>query len=70
MKTSEVIDLLKGMANPAYHKGMARFGIDSSKALGVKVPELRLLAKTIKKINNYHLIYGIPAYMNAGFWRR
>ncbi len=49
MNAAEIIDLLKQKSNPAYHKGMARFGIDSSKALGVKVPELRQLAKTIKK---------------------
>lgn len=28
---------------------MARFGIDSSKAIGVKLPDIRKLAKTIKK---------------------
>lgn len=49
MDTDDVIDLLKQKSDPAYRKGMARFGIDSSKALGVKVPELRQLAKTIKK---------------------
>ncbi|MFB9842663.1 DNA alkylation repair protein [Mucilaginibacter ginsenosidivorans] len=49
MDTDDVIDLLKQKSDPAYRKGMAHFGIDSSKALGVKVPELRQLAKTIKK---------------------
>jgi 3-methyladenine DNA glycosylase AlkD len=45
----EVIDLLKHKSDPVYHKGMARFGIDNSKALGVKLPEIRKLAKLIKK---------------------
>ncbi|SEO71489.1 3-methyladenine DNA glycosylase AlkD [Mucilaginibacter gossypiicola] len=44
-----VIEQLKEKADAAYLKGMARFGIDSSKALGVRLPEIRKLAKTIKK---------------------
>ena len=49
MALSEVIDLLKEKSNATYLKGMARFGIDSSKALGVKLPEIRKIAKAIKK---------------------
>jgi 3-methyladenine DNA glycosylase AlkD len=49
MNLSDVIDLLKEQANPTYLNGMARFGIDSSKAIGVKVPEIRKIAKAIKK---------------------
>lgn len=44
-----VIEQLKEKADATYLKGMARFGIDSSKALGVKLPEIRRLAKVIKK---------------------
>lgn len=44
-----VIEQLKEKADVTYLKGMARFGIDSSKALGVKLPEIRKLAKVIKK---------------------
>ena len=44
-----VLEQLKEKADAAYLKGMARFGIDSSQALGVKLPEIRKLAKVIKK---------------------
>jgi len=44
-----VLEQLKEKADAAYLKGMARFGIDSSRALGVKLPEIRKLAKIIKK---------------------
>ncbi len=49
MQVHEIIELLKQQANPAHHAGMARFGVDNSKALGVKLPDLRKLAKTVKK---------------------
>ncbi len=45
----EVIDLLKEKSNPVYLAGMKRFGIDSGRALGIPLPELRKLAKIIKK---------------------
>jgi 3-methyladenine DNA glycosylase AlkD len=44
-----VLEQLKEKADAAYLKGMARFGIDSSKALGVRLPEIRKLAKIIRK---------------------
>ncbi|MDB5149911.1 MAG: 3-methyladenine glycosylase AlkD [Mucilaginibacter sp.] len=49
MDTQTVIELLKQKADAAYLQGMVRFGIDTSRALGVKLPEIRKLAKTIKK---------------------
>jgi len=45
----EVVDLLRQKSNPAYLAGMKRFGIDSGKALGIPLPELRKIAKGIKK---------------------
>jgi 3-methyladenine DNA glycosylase AlkD len=48
MKVSEIVDLLKEMADAKYREGMLRFGIDHSKALGVSTPQLRKLAKEIK----------------------
>lgn len=45
----EIISLLKEKSNPAYLAGMKRFGIDSGRALGIPLPELRKLAKTIKR---------------------
>jgi len=49
MNLTDTIDLLKQKASPLYLAGMSRFGIVGANALGVKVPELRKLAKTIKK---------------------
>lgn len=49
MTAEDVILLIKEKASPVYLAGMARFGIDSSKALGAPLPELRKIAKTIKK---------------------
>src|ERR1700722_6280959 len=45
----EVVDLLRQKSNPKYLAGMKRFGIDSGKALGIPLPELRKIAKGIKK---------------------
>ncbi|MFC0517530.1 DNA alkylation repair protein [Mucilaginibacter angelicae] len=44
-----VLEHLKEKADATYLQGMVRFGIDTSRALGVKLPEIRKLAKTIKK---------------------
>lgn len=49
MEASDVIDLLQQMASPKYRDGMLRFGIVNNKALGVRIPDLRKLAKEIKK---------------------
>jgi 3-methyladenine DNA glycosylase AlkD len=51
-----VLEHLKEKADANYLKGMARFGIDSSKALGVRLPEIRKLAKTIKKDHELALV--------------
>ncbi|MEQ8534129.1 MAG: DNA alkylation repair protein, partial [Imperialibacter sp.] len=50
METVEsVISGLKYLANDGIKKGVERFGIPSEKALGIKTPELRKIAKIIKK---------------------
>jgi len=49
MQLAETIDLLNELASPQYLAGMERFGIDNSKALGVRLPDIRKLAKLIKK---------------------
>ncbi|SHM75877.1 DNA alkylation repair protein [Chitinophaga sp. CF418] len=49
MDITEIIDLLKEKADTRYHTGMLRFGIDNEKALGVKIPEVRKLAKLMGK---------------------
>lgn len=49
MTLPETIQYLKEHASPKYLAGMSRFGIDSSRAVGVKLPDIRKLAKLIKK---------------------
>ena len=49
MAVQEIIDFLKDKADAAYLVGMQRYGIDNTNAIGVRLPELRKLAKTIKK---------------------
>ena len=46
---TEIIDHLKQKADAKHHAGMLRFGIANEKALGVKIPEVRKLARLIKK---------------------
>jgi len=49
MNVDEVISFLKDEASADYLAGMTRFGIANEKALGIAVPKLRAIAKTIKK---------------------
>lgn len=49
MNLQEVLDKLNGLASLAHFQQLAKFGINNSKALGIKVPHLRSLAKEIGK---------------------
>jgi len=49
MKFREIIGELKSLSNPEDIEGMARFGINSKKAYGVRMPELRLMARKTGK---------------------
>ncbi|MCR8558039.1 DNA alkylation repair protein [Mucilaginibacter sp. BJC16-A38] len=49
MTIEEIIVLLKAKSNPKHLAGMKRFGINDVHALGIPVPELRKLAKLIKR---------------------
>lgn len=49
MDSFEIVGLLKQQSNPRYLEGMRRFSVDNSKALGVSLPNLRKIAKNIKK---------------------
>nr|WP_294949062.1 DNA alkylation repair protein [uncultured Mucilaginibacter sp.] len=48
-----IITALKQKADSKYLAGMARFGVDNRHALGVKIPEVRKIAKVYK--NNHQL---------------
>lgn len=49
MTLNEVIEELKSLATPEHFAQLERFGINNTNALGIKVPDLRLLAKKIGK---------------------
>ena len=49
MEIPTILKKFKSLENPKALEGMARFGIDSSTAYGVPIPELRKLAGEIKK---------------------
>lgn len=49
MTNQEAIRELKKKANPKNVAGMARFGINPKNTLGVSIPEVRRIAKDIKK---------------------
>jgi 3-methyladenine DNA glycosylase AlkD len=46
---NDVLHRLQELANPENLEGMARFGMDTEKRLGIPVPEMRKLAKEIGK---------------------
>lgn len=48
-KINEVIKELKSLSDPRVVEGMAKFGIRGEKRIGVSIPELRKMAKTIGK---------------------
>jgi len=54
LQIKEIIERLASLENPANVAGMARFGIITKKAFGVSAPELKLLAKEIKKSTENH----------------
>ena len=47
MDLNEVLDRLRALARPDQLAGMARFGINTETALGVRIPELRRIARKI-----------------------
>jgi 3-methyladenine DNA glycosylase AlkD len=49
MTVTDLMRRLKDKARPEQLDGMARFGISTKKRLGVSIPDLRALAKEIKK---------------------
>lgn len=55
MKYQEIIRELESLSNPEDVQGMARFGINSKKAYGVRMPELRRIARETGKD---HLLAG------------
>jgi 3-methyladenine DNA glycosylase AlkD len=49
MELADVISRLRSLSSPAAVEGMARYGINPEKTLGISIPTLRKLAKEIGK---------------------
>jgi len=49
MQCGDVLARLRDLSNPAAVSGMARYGINPENALGVSIPNIRSLARQIKK---------------------
>lgn len=47
--TEEIVARLRSLGNESDRIGMSRFGIDTEKALGIRIPALRALASELKK---------------------
>ena len=56
---AETLERMRGLAEPGGREGMARFGINPDRALGVRIPDLRRLAKEI----------GTDHRLALGLWR-
>lgn len=49
MEFEQIVKELESLSNPEDVKGMARFGINHNKTYGVRMPELRRIAKNAGK---------------------
>jgi len=47
MRLDDVVDALRERADPSRLDGMARYGIDTSRALGVSMPGIRAVARSV-----------------------
>ena len=61
----EVIDMLTSKARPDQLEGMARYGMATESRLGVSVPDMRKIAKTIGKDHNLALELWKTGYADA-----
>ena len=52
MNYTDVLKKLKSLSNPKAVAGMARFGINPDNTYGVSIPNLRKMAKEIRKDHN------------------
>jgi 3-methyladenine DNA glycosylase AlkD len=67
MQISDVIITLKEAAHPEYLAGMARYGIRTDRAFGIKLPDIRAIAKKIGKDHQLALELWKTGYHEARF---
>jgi 3-methyladenine DNA glycosylase AlkD len=65
MTVDEAVERLRSMSNPENRGGMARYGINVDKAFCVSMPELRDLAKELKKDHSLALELWETGYHEA-----
>jgi len=65
MNYKEVVKELESMRNTTNIEGMARFGINPKYALGIRVPNLRKLAKEVGKSHQLALVLWDSGYHEA-----
>jgi 3-methyladenine DNA glycosylase AlkD len=53
MPFTQIMQELESLANPEAVKGMARFGIQGARVLGISIPELRRMAR---QVGNHHTL--------------
>ena len=56
MDSESILEKLKSMSSPSSLEGMARYGINTDKAFGVSIPNLRMLAKQSGKDHSLALV--------------
>src|SRR5947207_4324215 len=49
MRLPAILDELRSLGDPAGREGMARFGINAERALGIRIPQLRAIARRVGK---------------------
>ncbi len=65
MEVKSIIEELKKLGDPVNLKGMGRYGINTDKAFGVKIPLLRQMAKTYKNDHSLALKLWETGYHEA-----
>jgi len=56
-RANDVIRQLKAQGSTRHAEGMARFGIQTSKALGVSLPQLRQIGRNLGQDHDLSLIH-------------
>lgn len=65
---SSILEQLRSLSRPKRLEGMARYGIDTSRALGVQIPELRSLARALTKKRTPQVRHELAATLWQSGW--
>jgi 3-methyladenine DNA glycosylase AlkD len=66
----EIVEQLRPLARPNALEGMARFGIATESALGVSMPDLRAMGKSLGRNHGARSNSGKPRCARRVSWRR